>query len=124
MTSAGSATADAANLAESAWSKLRGPLLDTATRVCSVYNKHQWRPGNWLWNEQVDEAVQEIYTLFQVYSALETGGKMVEAKEAKTVYIDANHMANQAIWWAMSEVEKGEFAIEIDMMFSILHKPW
>ena len=110
MTSAGSATADATNLAESAWSKLRDPLLDTATRVCSVYNKHQWRPGTWLWNEQVGEAVQEIYTLFQVYSALETCGKMVEAKEAKTV-IDAKHMANQAIWLAMSEVEKEEFAI-------------
>jgi len=29
---------------ESAWSKLKRPLLDTAIKVCGVSKNHQWKP--------------------------------------------------------------------------------
>ena len=31
----------------SAWSKLKGPLLDAVTEVCGLSKNHQWRPETW-----------------------------------------------------------------------------
>ena len=41
--------ADTANRIESAWSKLKGPLLDTVTEVCGLSKNHQWKES-WWWN--------------------------------------------------------------------------
>ena len=35
----------------------------------------------------MDEAIQEEHVRFKAYDALKKGGKMAEAKEAKTTYI-------------------------------------
>ena len=46
--------ADTVNRIESAWSKLKGPLLDTATKVCGLSKNHQWKSETWWWNEEVN----------------------------------------------------------------------
>ena len=38
------------------------------------------------------------------------GGMSVEAKRAKTAYIDTKRVAKHAVWQAKSEAEKEEFA--------------
>ena len=43
-------------------------------------------------------------------NALKKAGKMAEAKEEKTAYIDAKCLANHSVWLAKSEAEKEEFA--------------
>ena len=40
VATASGADADTANCIESAWSKLKGPLLDTATEVCGLSKNH------------------------------------------------------------------------------------
>ena len=50
------ADVDPVNYIESAWSKLKGPLLDAATKVCCLCKNHQWKSKTWWWNEQMDEA--------------------------------------------------------------------
>ena len=47
---------------------------------------------------------------FKAYSALKKGSMTVQAKMAKTAYIDAIHMAKHAVWLAKSEAETEEFA--------------
>ena len=102
--------ADTANHIESAWSKLKGPLLDAATKVCGLSKNYQWKPETWCWNEEVDRAKQEKSAQFKAYSALKKGGMTAEAKRAKTADIDAKHMAKHSLWLAKSEAEKEEFA--------------
>ena len=41
------AAADTVNHIESAWSNLKVPLLDAATKVRSLSDKHQWSPETW-----------------------------------------------------------------------------
>ena len=60
------ADADTANRIESAWSKLKGPLLDAATEVCGPSKKHKWKPETWWWNEGLDRAIQERRAQFKV----------------------------------------------------------
>ena len=50
---------DTANHVESAWSKLKGPLLDAATEVCGIFKNHQWKPKSWWWNEEVYKAIEK-----------------------------------------------------------------
>ena len=68
-TSSGADT-DTANHVESAWSKLKGPLLDADTEVCVLSKNHQWKPETRWWNEEVDKAIQKKHAWFKVYSAL------------------------------------------------------
>ena len=85
---ASGADADTANHVESAWSKLKGPLLDTATEVCSISKNHQWKPeASMPWTKEAWR------------------------RRPKTAYIDAKHMAKHAVWLAKSEVEKEEFTV-------------
>ena len=100
------ATADCANRVESAWSKLRGPLLDCTSELCALSRNHHWRPTTWLWNEQVEDAAQEKHAWFKAYYAVKEGGKMAEAKEGNTAYIDAKYMAKHAIGLTKSEADK------------------
>ena len=51
--------------AESAWSKLKGHLLDSTTDVYGLKN-HQWKPETWWWNEEVDKAIQEKHARIKV----------------------------------------------------------
>ena len=46
VTAAG-ADADTANYVESAWSKLKGPLLDAATKVCGISKNHEGKSKTW-----------------------------------------------------------------------------
>ena len=101
---------DTSSRIESAWSKLKGPLLDAATEVCGIYKNHLWKPEAWWWNEEVDKAIKEKHARFKVYSALKKGGMTAEAKEAKIAHIDAKYLVKHAVWLAKSEVEKEEFA--------------
>ena len=104
------ADADTANCVESVWSKLKGPLLDAATKVCGLSNNHQWKPETLWGNEEVDKAIQENRARYKVYSALKTGGMTPAAKRAKTAYIDAKRVAKHSVCLAKSEVENESFS--------------
>ena len=80
VSTASGADADTANCIESAWSKLKGPLLNAATKVCGLSRNHQWKPGTWWWNEEVDKAIQEKHAQFKSYRALKKGGMTAEAQ--------------------------------------------
>ena len=83
VAAASGADTDTANCVESAWSKLKGPLLDAATELCGPSKNHQWKPEMWWWTEEVDKAISGKRARFKVYSALKKGGMAAEAKEAK-----------------------------------------
>ena len=57
----------------------------------------------------MDEAIREKRARFKAYSGLMKGGMKVEAKGAKTAYIDAKHMAKDAVWLANPEAKKEVF---------------
>ena len=46
VATAAGADADTAKCVESAWSKLKGPLLDAATEVCGLSKNYQWKSKN------------------------------------------------------------------------------
>ena len=71
--------AGTANCVESAWWKLKGPLLDAATEFWGLSKNHQWKPETWWWNEEVHKAIQEKCVPFKVYSALKKRGITAEA---------------------------------------------
>ena len=62
------AVASIANRIESAWLKLKGPLLYVATEVCDLSKNHQWRPKTWWWNEWRCRwsCTREAYTLWSL----------------------------------------------------------
>ena len=99
-----------AGLVESAWSKLKGPLLEAATEVCGFTKKHQWRPETWWWNERVEEAVNEKRARYKIYNTLKKQGKTAETNAAKATYNAAKRVAKHVVWLAKSEAEKEEFA--------------
>ena len=71
------ADADTVNRIDSAWSKLKGPLLDAATEVCGLSKHHQWKPETWWWNEEVDNRRMHCPWFTVPWR-----------KEAKTAYIE------------------------------------
>jgi len=95
------------NAVENAWSKLKDPLLCTATAVCGLSKNHQWRAETWWWNDSVEDAVKEKRIRYIAYNALKKVGKVVEAKEAKTAYNEAKRVAKCVVWLAKSEDERG-----------------
>ena len=107
-TTATHVTADTANHVETVWTQLMHPLLDAATKVCSLSNDHQWRPKTWCWNEQVDKAIQEKHARFKACKILKKGDKMAEAKEAETAHNATKCVAKYAVW----------------IMFSLLPNRW
>ena len=106
LASVADTTVDSANRVESAWSKLRGYLLDVASELCTLPRNHNWRPTAWWWNEQVEDAAQEKHAQFKAHNALKEAGDLAEAKEENTAYIDAKYMAKHAICLAKSEADK------------------
>ena len=103
------ADADTTNGVKSARSKLKFPLRNATTEVCGLA-KNLLKPETWSCIDQLDKTVTAKRARFKVYSDLKKTGMAVEAKEAKTVYIDANCVAKHTIWLAKSEAEKEEFA--------------
>ena len=95
---------------EEIWSKLKNPLLETATEVCGLSKPHRWRPETWWWNDRVEDAVCEKRSRFKAYNALRKAGKSAEANEAKLAYNEAKRVAKRVVWLAKSEAEKEEFA--------------
>jgi len=101
ITATATAAADAStSQVESAWSKLKRPLLDTVIEVCGVSKNHQWKLETWWWNECVEDAVQEKCACFKAYNNLRKQGLTTEANAAKTVYNDAKRVAKRVIWLA------------------------
>ena len=97
---------------EDAWSKLKGPLLDTAGEVCGLSSNHQWRPETWWWNDRVDDAIAEKRARYKALKALgqsDRPDKSMVAK-AKTDYSIAKRDAKRAVWLAKSDADKAEFA--------------
>ena len=56
------------------------------------------------------KALQKKRAWFKSYRALDKGNMVADAKRIKTVYIDAKHVAEHAVWLGKSAAEKEEFA--------------
>ena len=119
------ADVDTGNHVESAWSKLKGSLLDAATKVSHLSKNHQRKLETWCWNEDVDKAIRKKRAQFKVYSVLKKGGMTVEAKEPPTAYINTKRMAKQTVSLTNSEAEKKSPQYpQMMMVFSILPTRW
>ena len=81
-TAAGS-DADTDKCVESAWAKLKGPLLDAATEVCGLSKNYQWKSETWWCNGQVDEAIQDMCARFQSLYCHKEGRHDVGGQEGK-----------------------------------------
>ena len=100
------AYADTANHIESAWSKLKGPLLDATKSAVSLRTTSgDLKPVVELTGGR---SHQEKCARFKAYNAVRKGGKMTE--ETITAYIDTKSVAKHAVWLAKSEAEKEQFA--------------
>ena len=93
--------ADTAYRIESAWSNLKGPLLDAATKVCGLSKNHQWESKTRWWNEQVDEVIQEKCTRFKAFRALKKGVMTAEAKGVKLPTLTTS------LWQSMTPAWQG-----------------
>ena len=98
--------ADTANHVESAWSKLKGPLLDTVTEVCGLSKTISG-------NQKPGGGMKKWIKLYKrsVHGSRPTVPWRKEAwrRRPKTAYIDAKQVAKHAVWLAKSETEKEEF---------------
>ena len=95
---------------ESAWNKLKGPLLEAATEVCGMSKEHKWRPETWWWDDRGEDAILEKRARFKAYNNLKKQGKCDEAKTAKAAYDEAKRLAKRVVWFAKSEAEKEVFS--------------
>ena len=101
--------ADTANCGETVGSKLKDPLLDSATKVCGLPTNHKWRPETWWWNEQVDEAIQEVHAYLKAYKPWKREARQLRPRGRKSPTM------TPSTWQSMpseakSEAEKEEFA--------------
>ena len=62
---------------ESIWLNLKDPVLDAATKFCSLFMNRQWINKTQWWNEHIREGC----ALLKVYSVLKKGGKTTETEE-------------------------------------------
>ena len=89
---ASGADADTANHVESAWSKLKGPLLDAATKVCG-----NQKPGGGMntWTKLINRSM---------HSSRPTVPWRKEAwwRRPKTAYIDVKCVTKHAVWLTKS----------------------
>ena len=61
---------DSADDVEDVWSKLKTLLLETASEVCGLSKKHQWKRETCWWDDKVEEAVKKIRECFKRHIAL------------------------------------------------------
>ena len=95
--------------AETAWFKLKTPLLEAATEVCGLSCNHQWKKETWWWNDRVEAAVAHKRALFKTYNALRKHGNSSAANKAKSEYQTAKRSAKREVWLAKSEAEAKAF---------------
>ena len=65
---------ESADDVEDVWSKLKTPLLETASEVCGLSKKHQWKRETWWWDDKVEEAVKKKRECFKRHIALAKAG--------------------------------------------------
>ena len=85
---------------EDVWSKLNTPLLETASEVCCLSKKHQWK------RDKVEEAVKKKRECFKRHIALVKASQTREAEDAKVAYNKAKRLAKHVIWQAKSVAER------------------
>ena len=68
---------------EDVWSKLKIPLLETASEVCGLSKKYQWKRETWWWDDKVEEAIKKKQECFKTHIALTKAGQTREAEDAK-----------------------------------------
>ena len=101
---------DSADDVENVWSKLKTPLLETASEVCGVSKKHQWKRETWWWDDKVEEAVKEKRKCFKRHIALAKAGQTREAEDAEAAYNEAKRLAKHVVWQAKSVAEREIFS--------------
>ena len=50
---------ESSDYVEDLWSKLKTPLLETASEVCGLSKKHQCKRETWRWDDKVEDAVKK-----------------------------------------------------------------
>ena len=108
----------ASNDVESAWVKLKKPLLEAAEKVCGFSSSHSWRKQTWWWNDQVGAAIKEKRARFKAYINLrkrKCGNHPKECdypedvRRAKEEYLTARRHAKHEVWLAKSEASEVAF---------------
>ena len=69
--------------AETAWSNLKTPLLETDTEVCGFTRPHQRKRETWWWDDSVEAAIAEKRECFKTYNVLRVQGNSLEVEAAK-----------------------------------------
>ena len=102
---------------ESAWFKLKSPLLETAKEVCGLSSKHAWRKETWWWNKTVEAAITEKRSRFKAYNALRKRenckshkvSAFPEISKAKEDYLIAKRHAKHVVWQAKVQASEEAF---------------
>ena len=99
------AAVESADDVEDMWSKLKTPLLQTASDVCGLSKKHQWKRETWWWDDKV-EAVKKKQKCFKRHLALAKACQTRVAEDTKVAYNEAKRV----VWQAKSVVEREKFS--------------
>ena len=92
---------DSADDVEDVWSKLKTPLLETASEVFGFSKKHQWKRETWWWDDKVEEAVKKKRECFKRHIVLAKAGQTRE-EDAKAAYNEGKRLAKHVVWQAKS----------------------
>ena len=90
---------------EDVWSKLKTPLLETASDVCGLSKKNQWKRETWWWDDKVEEAVKKKRECFKRHIALVKASQTSEAED-KVACNKAKRLVKRVIWQAKSVAER------------------
>ena len=101
---------ESADDVEDVWSKLKTLLLETASEVCGLSKKHQWKRETCLWDDKVEEAVKKKWECFKRHIALAKAGQTRDAEDAKAAYNKAKRLAKRVVWQAKSVDEREKFS--------------
>ena len=101
---------ESADNVEDVWSKLKTPLLETASEVCGLSKKHQLKRETWWWDDRVEEAVKKKRECYKRHLALAKASQTREAEDAKPAYNKAKRLAKHMVWQAMSVAEREKFS--------------
>ena len=90
--------------------KTEDPLLETASEVCGLSKKHQWKKETWWWDDKVEEAVKKKRECFKRHIALAKASQTREAEDEKAAYNEAKRLAKHVVWQAKSVAEREKFS--------------